>query len=103
MAACGLQLDVGVVGVDLKVVVQGRELVSLQLLDATLALALAPDPPPPLESNTVSLGLRIVDISIRDLQVRAPHPTASNSQARGSLTAVIEWVLGGNGVDGSGG
>ena len=68
------------VGVDLKVVVQGRELVSLQLLDATLALALAPDPPPPQESNSVSLGLRIVDISIRDLQVRAPHTTASNSQ-----------------------
>ena len=85
-------------GVDLKVVVQGRELVSLQLLDATMALALAPDPPPPQESTSVSLGLRIVDISIRDLQVPL-HPTHKPEHAS---QLVSEWVLAGNGLDGSG-
>lgn len=58
------------VGVDLKVVVQSRELVSLQLLDAALNLDLAPDPPPSPAGNSMALDLRIVDISIRDLQAR---------------------------------
>ena len=58
------------VGVDLKVIVQGRELVSLQLLDAAMSLDMAPEPPPSLKGHSMSLALRIVDISIRDLQVR---------------------------------
>ena len=64
-----LQLNLGVVGVDLKVIVQGRELVSLQLLDAAMLLDMAPDPPPSLKGDSMSMALRIVDISIRDLQV----------------------------------
>lgn len=64
-----MQIELGVVGVDLKIVVQGRELVSLQLLDATMSLDMAPAPPPAPDGNSLVLGLRIVDISIRDLQV----------------------------------
>lgn len=59
------------VGVDLKIIVQGKELVSLQLLDAAMSLDMAPDPPPSLKGHSLSLGLRIVDISIRDLQVKS--------------------------------
>ena len=58
---------------DLKVIVQGRELVSLQLLDAAMSLDMAPDPPPSLKGYSKSLALRIVDISIRDLQVHLAH------------------------------
>lgn len=69
--AMHMQLDLRVVGVDLKVIVQGRELVSLQLLDAALSLDMAPDPPPSIKGHSMSLALRIVDISLRDLQVHS--------------------------------
>jgi len=82
-----MQLDVRVVGVDLKIVVQGRELVSLQLLDAIMAIDMAPDPPPTLKGHSLRLELRIVDISVRDLQV--PPPPPASQPARHTFP---EWI-----------
>ena len=70
-----VQIELGMVGMDLKIVVQGRELVSMQLLDTHMSLVLTPDPPPPVpDVSSLVLALRIVDISIRDLQVQSFIP-----------------------------
>jgi len=87
-----VQLDVRVVGVDLKIVVQGRELVSLQLLDATMGINMAPDPPPSLKGHSIRLELRIIDISMRDLQAAPPtppHPSANTHSKTTTLPSVV--------------
>lgn len=63
------QVNVRLVSVDLKTIVQGRELVSLQLLDSRLNLDMAPTPSPQLRTDSMSLKLQITNINILDLQV----------------------------------
>ena len=56
-------------GVDLKAIVQGRELLSVQLLETRLLLNMAPDPPGGKELNRILLKLNIKNINVIDLQV----------------------------------
>lgn len=63
------QVDFRVSGVDLKAIVQGRELLSVQLLETRLLLNMAPDPPGGKELNRMLLKLNIKNINVIDLQV----------------------------------
>ena len=64
-----LQVDLRAVGIDLKTIVQGRELVSVQLLEANMLLDKTADPPPAKETNSMSMKLNIKNINVLDLQV----------------------------------
>ena len=65
-----VQVAVRVIGVDLKTIVQGRELVSIQLMETSVKVDMAPDPPPQDQCNNMSVKLEITNINILDLQAR---------------------------------
>ena len=74
-------------GVDLKAIVQGRELLSVQLLETRVLLNMAPDPPGGKEVNRMLLKLNIKNINVIDLQV-LPTPKAS-----GDAHSVTQYLL----------
>ena len=82
--AC-LQIHAGMVGVDLAVLIEKQELLSLKLLDAALETSLAATSS---HAEAVVVELSIDDISIRDLQVHllVLHPP-------GLTVLLIGWTL----------
>ena len=60
------------VGLDATVIVEGRDLVSLKLLEADVTTTLKP-PSGPGQRQGMKVRVRIEDISLRDLQVSQKH------------------------------
>ena len=87
-----LQVRVGLVGLDMVLLVMGQELVSFKIVDAALTThiaASAPEVPPEsptahgLPAAAITVALTMEDMSMRDMQVRAP---SAMSSACGGLT-----------------
>lgn len=63
-----MQIALRLVSVDLKTIVQGRELVSIQMMETGMKLDMAPDPAPKDKRDSMSVKLDITNINILDLQ-----------------------------------
>ena len=68
-----MQARIGVVGVNLVAIVEGKELLSLKVLDATVDLSVA-GPSASSRDPNLTVGAAVQDMSIRDLQAE-PHCT----------------------------
>lgn len=73
MAGNAMQARIGIVGVSLVAVVEGKELLSFKLLDATVDASVA-GPSASSRDPDLTVGAAIQDMSIRDLQAD-PHCT----------------------------
>lgn len=71
-----VQMQLGMVGLDLVLLVMGRELVSFKIVDATLTVDVASASEAESGSNpsAVTIGLTVEDMSLRDMQVGPPFP-----------------------------
>ncbi|KAL0018632.1 hypothetical protein WJX77_009530 [Trebouxia sp. C0004] len=69
----GLQARIGIVGVSLVAIVEGKELLSFKLLDATVDASVA-GPSASSRDPDMTIGAAIQDMSIRDIQAD-PHCT----------------------------
>lgn len=68
-----LQARIGIVGVNLVAIVEGKELLSFKLLDATVDMSVA-GPSASSRDPDMTIGAAIQDMSIRDIQAD-PHCT----------------------------
>ena len=68
-----LQARIGIVGVSLMAIVEGKELLSFKLLDATVDASVA-GPSASSRDPDLTIGAAIQDMSIRDIQAD-PHST----------------------------
>jgi hypothetical protein len=74
---CAGQIQVGLVGLDMVLLVMGRELVSFKIVDATLSTnigraAVVDSPGAPRDTthdSDVTIALTVEDMSLRDMQV----------------------------------
>ena len=65
-----MKVKVRMVGLDATVIVEGRDLVSLKLLEADMTVTMKPASSPG-QRQGMKVRVRIEDISLRDLQVRS--------------------------------
>ena len=82
---CVVQIQLGLVGLDLVLLVMGQELVSFKIVDAALKTEIASETAcdGPCGSSAVIVALTVQDMSLRDMQVPALSP-ASTLPAGGS-------------------
>ncbi len=66
-----VQMQLGMVGLDLVLLVMGRELVSFKIVDAALTVDVASASEVETSANpsAVTIGLTVEDMSLRDMQV----------------------------------
>ncbi len=68
---CTLQIQLGLVGLDLVLLVMGQELVSFKIVDAALTTEIASGSAcdGPCGKSAVIVALTVEDMSLRDMQV----------------------------------
>ena len=101
-----VQMQLGMVGLDLVLLVMGRELVSFKIVDAALTVDVASASEAETGSNpsAVTIGLTVEDMSLRDMQAGLSSCKPSNFPAlmavflehRAQVAfAIYSWGLGG--------
>ena len=70
-----MQIELGLVGLDLVLLVMGQDLVSFKIVDAALTTVIASQTAcdGPCGSSAVIVALTVQDMSLRDMQVRSAN------------------------------
>ncbi|BDA48870.1 hypothetical protein COCOBI_12-5530 [Coccomyxa sp. Obi] len=89
------RMQLGMVGLDLVLLVMGRELVSFKIVDAALTVdvASASEAESSANPSAVTIGLTVEDMSLRDMQARPEHSMVlrPNSAAE-SCSLTLEYT-----------